>query len=224
MSDESLRRGARAVLEASSVTLATVVFLPGVLVRIGCQALTSAISGMRIAHHKFVTDLGGEVEHVSGPRAWSKLLIGTMAGPMLIGAVLLMPTIVRTALLDVRPFASVASDPGLVLGRDTSLVPFFETLDRFGWADSLRLWFGISCFYCCIPSSMILSKSAEENSSRGRWSPRRMAFGPLIGLVRALRALDNLLTFGFAGTYLASGLVVLLVSWRLLTYLAHLLI
>jgi hypothetical protein len=204
-----------------------VVFLPGVLVRIGCQVLTSAISGMRIAHREFVTDLGGEVELEPVPdppaSAWSRLLIGTMAGPMLIGALLLMPFIVRTALLDVRPFASVASDPGLVLGRDTSLTPFFETLDRFGWADSLRLWFGISCFYCCIPSRMILSKAAKENSLRGRWSPLRVAFGSLIGLVHALRALDALLTFGFAGTYLASGLVVLLVSWRLLTYLAHLL-
>src|SRR6266511_153957 len=167
--------------------------------------------------------LGGEVQHVSGPPAWSRLLIGTMAGPILIGAVLLMPTIVRTALLDVRPFASVASDPGLVVGRDTSLVPFFDILDRFGWAESLRLWFGISCFYCCIPSSMIIKEAAKESGSRGRWSPRRMAFGSLIGLVRALHALDNLLTFVFAGAYLASGLIVLLVSWRLLTYLAHLL-
>ncbi len=222
MSDQSLRRGARAVLEASSVTLATVIFLPGVLVRIGCQILISAISGMRIAHHDFVTDLGGEVKYLDGTRAWSRLLIGTMAGPMLIGAVLLMPFIVRTALLDMRPFASVASDPGLVLGRDTSLTPFFETFYRFGWADSLRLWFGISCFYCCIPSSEILKEAAGENHSHGRWSPRRIAFGSLIGLVGALRALDALLTFGFAGTYLASGLVVLLVSWRLLTYLAHL--
>jgi hypothetical protein len=224
MIDQSLRRGALAVLEASSVTLATVVFLPGVLVRIGCQVLTSAISGMRIAHHGFVTELGGEVEHLSGPRAWSRLLIGTMAGPMLIGALLLMPFIVRTALLDVRPFASVASDPGLVLGRDTSLTPFFETFYRFGWADSLRLWFGISCFYCCIPSSTILDKAAEENRSHVRWPLRRIAFGSLIGLVRTLRTLDALLTFGFAGTYLASGLIVLLVSWRLLTYLAPLLL
>jgi len=205
------------------VTLATVVFLPGVLVRLGWQALTSAISGMRVAHHGFVTDLGGEVQYLSGPRAWSKLLVGTVAGPMLIGAVLLLPTIVRTALLDVRPFASISSDPGVVLGRGTSLVPFLETLDRFGWADSLRLWFGISCFYCCIPSSMILTEAAQENRSRGRWSPRRLVFGSLIGFFRALRALDALLTVGFAGTYLASGLVVLLVSWRLLTHLAHLL-
>jgi hypothetical protein len=224
MSESSVRRGALAVLEASSVTLATVVFLPGVLIRLAWQVLTAALCGMQVAHRGFVTELGGEVEHVAGARAWSKLLLGTVAGPMLVGAALLLPTIVRTTLLDVRPFASISSNPGLVVGQDTSLLPFLDTLDRFGWAGFLRLWFGISCFYCCIPSPAILAGAAAENRARRPWSPLRLALGSLIGLFRTLRALDMLLTLGFAGTYLASGLVVLLLSWRLLAYVALLLV
>jgi hypothetical protein len=146
------------------------------------------------------------------------MLIATAGGPLLVGAVLLLPTIVRTTLLDVRPFASVSSDPGLVLSRDTPLMPFLEGMDRFGVAGFLRLWFGIACFYCCVPSSTILAGAAAENRARRRFSPLRLVVGSLLGFFRALRALDTLLTFGFAGTYLASGLLVLLLSWRLLAY------
>src|SRR4051794_16579963 len=46
------RRGALAVLQAASVTIATVVFLPGMLVRVCCQLLAARTSGMSIRHEE----------------------------------------------------------------------------------------------------------------------------------------------------------------------------
>ncbi|MDQ3822942.1 MAG: hypothetical protein M3321_06855 [Actinomycetota bacterium] len=206
-----------AVVQATSVMLANIVFLPGVLVRVACQRLAGSFSGAPVAHADFATQLGGKVAPVSDRTRWSILLFATVAGPLLLGSILLMPMIVRATLLDVRPFAPVSSD--VVLSRNTSFLPIAQIFARFGPVEFLRLWFGVSCLYCCIPSTEILAGAAEENRRRARsW---RFTLGPVIGVLRALRILDALLTIGFAGTYLASGLIVLLVSWRLLGFLAR---
>jgi hypothetical protein len=221
MNRGSTRRGVLDVLKASGVTFATVLFLPGVLVRVASQLLVAAVTGGRIAHRQLLIELGGEVEYTSGTPRWSGLLLGTVAGPVLIGSILLFPTVVRSTLLDVRPFASISADPATVVSHGTPLTPFIEALQRFGFVGFLRLWFGVSCFYCSVPSAAIVSGADAENRSRPRWSPTRLAVAPLLLLFRLLRAVDALLMFGFAGAYLASGLLVLLIGWRLLTLLAQ---
>ncbi len=221
MNKSSTRRGAVEVLKASGVTFATVLFLPGVLVRVASQLLVATVSGGRIVHRQLLLELGGEVEYTSGSPRWSSLLLGTVVGPVLVGSVLLFPTVVRSTLLDVRPFAAISADPGAVVSHGTSLSPFIETLQRFGFVGFLRLWFGVSCFYCSVPSAAIIAGASVENRSRPRWSPIRLVVSPLLWVFRFLRAIDTLLMFGFAGAYLASGLIVLLVGWRLLTLLAQ---
>lgn len=211
------RAGIMAVLQASSVTLATVVFLPGMLIRIGCQLLAAASSDTRIGHSEFLTELGGEVRHFSGPTAWARMLLSTVLGPSLLGAVLLLPAVVRLRLLDVRPFASISADPGLVISHDTSYLPIAEAMSRYGALGFLSLWFGISCFYCSVPTKALLDGARDENQSRARWSPMRLIVTVLNGFFRPLRFLDALLTLGLAGTYLASGLLMLLVGWGLLS-------
>lgn len=217
MSNQDRRAGILAVLQASGVSLATIVFLPGMFVRIGCQLLAATVSGTRISHNGFLTDLGGEVRHESGPSAWSRILVATSLGPFILGSVLLAPTVVPFTLLDVRPFASVSADPSMVVGHDTPFFPFLEALNRYGLAGFLALWFGVSCFYCSVPSKAVLDGAGEANKTRRRWSPLRVLFMSVIAFFRLLRGVDTLLMLGFAGSYLASGLLTLLFGWWLLT-------
>lgn len=70
--------------------------------------------------------------------------------------------------------------------------------------------------YCCVPSGAILAGAAAELRDLPGWSPTRLLLRPVIAFFRMLRALDALLMLGFAGAYLASGLIVLLLGWRLL--------
>jgi hypothetical protein len=214
------RAGIFAVLQAASVSLATAVFLPGMLVRIGFQLLAATGSGMKINHRDFLTELGGEVSQVSGRSAWTRLMVATLLGPSLLGAVLLLPAVVRLALLDVRPFATISADPGLIVSHDTSLRPVLEAMSRYGLLGFLTLWFGISCFYCSVPSKALLDGAREESRRRRSWSPVRLVLGLVISFFRVLRVLDTLLTLGFAGSYLASGLLMLLLGWGLLTFAA----
>jgi hypothetical protein len=219
MNDDSVRRGLLEVLKASGVVFATTVFFPGVLVRMACQLLVGATAGNYVVHRRLLLEVGGEPEYQSGSPAWTALLLATFFGPVLIGSILLFPTVVRSTLLDVRPFASI--NPGTIASHDTSVLPFLETVDRFGLIGFLRLWFGISCFYCSVPSGAILSGTISENRSRPRWSPVRLLLTPMLLFFRLMRAIDTLLMLGFAGAYLASGLLVLLIGWRMLVLIAQ---
>jgi hypothetical protein len=224
MNRASMRRGALEVLKASSVMFASTLFLPGVLVRLASQSLAAASDGSRVVHTRLALELGGEPEYVSGSPAWTRLLLATFAGPVLIGSILLFPMVVRATLLDVRPFASIAADPTTVVGHSTPLMPFVEAISKFGMVGFLRLWFGISCFYCSVPSQTLIAEAAAENRARPCASPARILLTPLLLFFRLLTALDTLLMFGFAGAYLASGLIVLLLGWRMLTLLAQVLV
>ncbi len=222
MNDYSFARGTLEVLKASGVMFATTLFFPGVLVRMACQLLVGAASGNYVVHRRLLLEVGGEPEYQSGSPAWTALLLATFFGPVLIGSILLFPMVVRSALLDVRPFASV--DPGIIVSHDISVSPFLETFDRFGLVGFLRLWFGVSCFYCSVPSGTILSGTIGENRSRPRWSPVRLLLAPMLLFFRLMRAIDTLLMFGFAGAYLASGLIVLLIGWRVLALVAQIVV
>jgi hypothetical protein len=217
MAERSTLGGAVAVLRATGVVFATTFFLPGVLVRMACQLVAANASGSPIVHRQLLTEVGGEPECQSGSPNWSVLLLATFVGPLVIGSVLLFPAVVRFDLLDVNPFLSVG--PGTIVSHQSSIAPFMETVDRFGFVGFLRLWFGVSCFYCSMPSAGILAGAVEENELRPRSSPTRLLLAPLLLLFRLMRAIDNVLLFGFPGVYLASGLIVLLVGWRLLALL-----
>jgi hypothetical protein len=213
MNDSPHWAGIRSVIQASSVVLATALFLPGMLIRSAFQMLAARLSGASIEQHGFITELGGEVEFVEGNARWTPLLVAAVVGPLLIGSALLLPVIVPSAVLDVRPFAAISRDPSLVISHDTSLLPLLDLHDRFGTAGFLRLWFGVACFYCAVPPRSVLDGALAEQRRRRAWSPVRIALGPVLLAYRLLAALDTLLTFGFAGTYLASGLLILLGSW-----------
>jgi hypothetical protein len=221
MNEGPVRTGVLAVIRAASVSIATLLFLPGVLVRVGCQLVIGIASSAPIKHRDFVTELGGEIDRESAERAWTKLLVATIAGPVVLGSVLLLPTIVRWSLLDVRPFAALTVDAKTVVTRSNSVLPYAEAFVRYGPSEFLRLWFGVSCFYCCVPSANIITGAAAENRSRRRSSPIRLLIGPVILACRLLRGIDALLTYGFAGAYLASGLIVLLLGWRVLAAIAR---
>jgi hypothetical protein len=216
--ESSLRRGGVEVLKASGVVFATTFFLPGVFVRMACQLVAGAASGCRIVHRGFLSEVGGEPEYEAGSPNWSALLLATFLGPLTIGSLLLLPAAVRFGLLDVNPFLSV--DPRSVVSHESSVLPFMEVIDRFGFVDFLRLWFGVSCFYCSVPSGGILDGAIAENRARPRLSVSRLALAPLLLLFRLLRGIDTVLLFGFPGVYLASGLIVLLIGWRSLVLIA----
>lgn len=217
----SSRSGVAAVIRATSVSLATLIFLPGVFVRIGSQLVVANMAGLRITHRQLITDLGGEIEQDGIGRGWTKLLMATIAGPLLIGSVLLFPFVVSWTLLDVRPFAAVTVDPSSIVTHKTSLLPLFEAFYRFGAITFMRLWFAVSCFYCCVPSRNLIIGATTELHGGRQSRISRLVLAPILLACRALRALDSLLTFGFAGAYLASGLVMLFVGWRILGAIAH---
>jgi hypothetical protein len=75
------------------------------------------------------------------------------------------------------------------------------------------LWFGVSCFYCAVPQHAVVDGAHREIRERSLLSVTRVLLTPLIHYFRVLRALDTVLMLGFAGTYLASGLVVLVTGW-----------
>jgi hypothetical protein len=222
MNSSATRRGAVEVLKATGVMFATTIFFPGVLVRMACQLLTAFVGGARVVHRQLLFEVGGEPEYQSGTPAWTQLLLATVFGPLLIGSILLFPVVVSSTLLDVRPFAAVSADPGTIVSHGTSLLPFTETINRFGLVGFLRIWFGVSCFYCSVPSGAILAGALRENQTRPVWSPLRVLLVPVLLFFRLLRGVDTLLMFGFAGAYLASGLIVLLLGWRLLAVIAQL--
>jgi hypothetical protein len=218
-------QGIKAMLHATAVLIATSVFLPGVLVRVACQEIATRTSGMRVERQDFVTELGGEIEHLGGVSAWTGLMVATIVGPLLIGSALLTPFVVRWALLDVRPFASTsANNPSVLLTHSTSALPFLEASQTLGFTQALRLWFGISCFYCSIPSSVILEGARRENAARSWRSPLKLVLTPVTLFYRGVRAIDAMLTYVLADAYIASGLIILALSWRALSALSTLLI
>jgi hypothetical protein len=211
--------GFLAVLETLSVTTTTVLFLPGLLVRIGCQQLAARLSGFELEYTGFSRELGGEIEGVPGDNGWTPLLVATVLGPVTLGVVLLLPRLIGSALLGVSVFPAANPSTRLVLTHSTSLVPFIDTLTRLGGVEMLRLWFGVSCFYCCVPSIPILEGAGKELHARPAWSPLRWVGTSTVAIFRALRAVDFLLTFFLPGAYLASGVIILFVFWDGLTML-----
>jgi hypothetical protein len=219
MAERPTLSGAVAVLKAAGVVFATIFFLPGVLVRMACQLITANFSETAIVHRQLLTELGGEPECQSGSPNWTALLLATFLGPLAIGSVLLFPAVVRFDLLDVNPFLSV--NPGMILTHQSSLAPFLEVRERFGFVGFLRLWFGVSCFYCSVPSAGILAGARAENVDRSPRSPVRLLLAPLLLTFRLLVAIDDVVRFVVPGVYLASGLLVLLLGWWLLAQLAQ---
>ena len=209
------------MLKTLNVAVVSTLFFPGLLVRVASQLLAGSMAGFRVSHREMLSELGGEVEFEEKEGRWTLVFFATVIGPLLIGSALLFPMVVRSTLLDVRPFASIAVDPSTIAGQGTPVAPFYEALSRFGTLEFLRLWFGISCFYCCVPSAGILEGARRENARRNRFSPIRLPLAAAIAFFRFLVAIDNLLLAGFAGAYLASGLLFLLIGWRLLGVLAR---
>jgi hypothetical protein len=207
------RTGFAATVRAAAVITATGVFLPGVLIRIAFQELVSRTTGMQLERTDFMSELGGELDHTGGPSAWTPLMLATFAGSVIVGTALLMPFAIRYDLLDVRPLVSVSSK--LLLSHSTSTLPFLDASLRLGATQTLRLWFGVSCFFCSVPSSKILQGVRAEGLMHRR-SPGTLVLRPVVLFFRALRGLDAMLAFVFAGAYLASGLIILLLGWRLL--------
>lgn len=214
MTDRLQRKGAMAVLEAASATTATFVFFPGVLARIGFQNLTARLCGARITHSGFVRSMGGDVVAVSDRVPWTALFVVTFLGPVFLGSWLLLPTLIDASLLDVRPFASISSDPQTFVSTDVLPWLTLEMLSRFEAIDLLRLWFAISCFYCSIPSQALVEGTSNERHTKSVFT--QVAVVPLLACIRLLRTFDDLLTVVCASSYLASGLIVLVVGWRLL--------
>jgi hypothetical protein len=193
---------------------ASVFFLPDLLVRIACQLVAGRLSGFEIEFKGFGRELGGELEGVSGDSGWSRIFAATVFGPLVLGAALLLPFLIGSSLLGVSVLPSVDANRDIFLAHTTSLIPFVDTLNRFGRLQLYRLWFGIACFYCCVPSAPTLEGAREELKSRRLWSPLRLIGIPILNFFRLLRAVDFLLTFGFAGAHLASGVLVLVISWE----------
>jgi hypothetical protein len=207
------RTGFVATVRAAAVITATGVFLPGVLIRIAFQELVSRTTGMQLERTDFVSELGGGLDHAGGPSAWTPLMLATFLGPVIIGTALLMPFAIRYDLLDVRPLVTVSSK--LLLSHSTSTLPFLDASLRLGVTQTLRLWFGVSCFFCSVPSSKIL-QGVRADARGHHQSPGTLVLRPVVLFFRALCGLDAMLAFVFAGAYLASGLVILLLGWWLL--------
>jgi hypothetical protein len=212
------RTGFAATIRAAAVITATGVFLPGVLVRMAFQELVCRVTGMELERSEFISDMGGKLDHTAGPPAWIALMAATFLGPATVGTALLLPFAVRFNLLDVRPLVTVSSS--LVVSHSTSTIPFLDASLRLGTVQMLRLWFGVSCFYCAVPSKEILD--GVRATDQRRWLPTRFVLAPVVTVFRALCGLDAMLAFVFAGAYLASGLITLRVAWRLLGLLTAL--
>jgi hypothetical protein len=210
----SASSGLRAVLVAFSVSFATIVFLPGVLVRVGAQRIAGQMLGADVEHYGFSQSVGGEVEPRDRSRSpYLALFFATMLVPLVVGAALLLPAIVRYSLLDVRPFSSVSTDPSSIIGTSTPVRPLMDLVGRVGRVGSLRIWVGVSCLYSTVPSASLSEGARAELRSGRHGKVSRMLLGTPIAAVRLLLQIDNALMLGLAGAYFASGLLVTLVVW-----------
>jgi hypothetical protein len=209
------------VLRTAAVATETIVFAPGVLIRMGCQFIVAQMTGSDISHANFSSELGGEIEGEVATGGWTALLLAT-AFPIVIGLVLLLPSILGSALLGINVIPTVPLNAKLVFTHSTSSLPFVTSLDALGRVDFFRLWFGFSCFFCSVPSAAILDGVAGENSKRPRHSLLRLFTAGLSYVYRGLRAIDAILLLGVPGAYLASGLIPLVICWEGIASLSRL--
>jgi hypothetical protein len=215
----AVRTGAVSVLQVSAVSVTSLLFVPGLLIRVACQLVAAATRGSRVRHHSFFLEFAGEVEIISGPQCWIAIALGTFFPLTILGTFLLGPSIVRFGLLDVQPFQSISFHT--VFSHDTPLLPFLQTYKVEGRINFLRLWFGVSCFFSCIPAQSTVGRAREILRDSGVKGMTRLVCIPLFGLFRSLQALDAALMFGFAGSYLASGTLVLVSTWWVCSRLAE---
>lgn len=202
------------VLRTFSVVTTSVLFLPGLFVRLGSQFIVAQVSGFSLTHDDFTHELGGELEGVTGRTGWTQMLIATTFIPQLLGAILLLPGILGSSLLGINIIPTVSLSPQLIVSHDTSLLPFLNSLNGMPRATFFRIWMGFSCFYCSVPSRQILDGAGIEAKRRPTASPIRLLTIALVTVYRMLRAIDSVLLFWVPGAYLASGLIPLVLYWE----------
>jgi hypothetical protein len=108
---------------------------------------------------------------------WTALLTATTLCPIVIGLVLLLPSIMGSALLGIPVIPHVPLSKQLILTHSTSSLPFllsFQLMSRVAFS---RLWIGFSCFLCAVPSKNILDGAARENKDRRSSLPLRIMVG-----------------------------------------------
>lgn len=163
----------------TSTVLATLIFLPGVATRTGLRTMVARWKTLAIEHRAFYRSFGGDFTVTPAPSGWTKVSLELipMLGLFFIGALTLLPIIVRLEVLGVSFSPQLTRDPSLLLRDDLGKSVVLELITWHGGWDLLRLWVGVSCWFCLAPRYTDI-KAVRTTLSRCR--PRVFA--------RALRA------------------------------------
>jgi len=216
----------RALLQVTSDTLATLVFLPGVLTLVGLRGVIGRLHGLPVTHGNLLASFCGELE-IAGDRRrhWQRASILLLPHLLLagIGAILLTSYLVQFAVLGVSPLPAVTASPQLLVSKDLGWPVALSALTTYGPLDLVRLWTGLACWFCAAPGHANVKAGRQElvqvaaEPQRGAGLARAAAWltAPLQWASRLLKVLDDAVIWFGGNVLIASGgitLIVLLVT------------
>jgi hypothetical protein len=212
----------KTLLQTTSDSLATLVFLPGVLTLVGLRGVIGLLQGLPVTHGNLLGSFGGELE-IAGDRRrhWQRASILLLPHLLLvgIGAVLLTSYLVQFAVLGVSPLPAVTASPQLLVSKNLGWPVTVSALTTYGPLDLVRLWTGLACWFCAAPGYVNVKAGRQELAQvvskrrRGAGLARVVAWmtAPLQWVSRLLKVFDDAVLWFGGNVLIASGGVTLLV-------------
>lgn len=207
-----LLSGLADVVYGVSTAAATVLFLPGYLLRTGIPIVVGQARGVPIRAYREPTP-GAETSIYSADGIqpdWASLVVTCFAIEVMIGAVLLTPLAMRSGGDITYLIPPQARTLSLLRGFDNNYFLLGQFFSRFNRADFWRYWVGASSLVASIPEPRVRSRARiSVNRSPGR----RIAARAFLAFTRVVTILDEplgrigLTSFLVSGVLLGAGVI-----------------
>jgi hypothetical protein len=205
---KSLGRGIRAFLQAVSIPMETVIFLPGVVVVSGTKLVITRLLHLQTERLRLLESFGGTLvlNERPGPRAALTLTLIPSLVAICLGLIFLLPFIINFSLLGVTPITSLDWIVGKAPRSIDSLLP--QLLAWYRIEEIVFFWIGFSCWFCAAPRAKDI-RDAREYKRAGTSLGARVGdfwLDLVYAMVRIFEVFDEAMLWIGANAFLASGL------------------
>jgi hypothetical protein len=193
------------VVEVLSIRIATLVFLPGVVLRLGLHRVLAGPLGLEVAHSSFGFSLGGELEVAGSPRSARRLIGITALASWGVGTICALPMVVRIQAFDVAPFPRFSRADEALSSHDLTTSSLASDIwAHHGTRNLVTAWVAVGAIFMTARALQDYSVNAASDGGR------RTVLGTLAA---TLASIDAVLGWLGANVFICSGVLFVAATW-----------